>query len=100
MVLYSGGDSKRADLYIPPMIIEVDDANDALMSGEIFGPILPIYIVEDFDEALEFLRHREAPINTYIFTRSDHKTERLIREIPSGSVLQNDVIMNFTGKEC
>lgn len=98
MILHHGGMSDRSDLYIPPMIIEVDDSEDILMASEIFGPILPIYIVEDFDEAIEFLRHRQAPINVYVFTRTDEKTERLVKEVQCGSVVQNDVIMNFAGR--
>ena len=98
MILHNGGQPNRNDLLIPPMIIEVDDSEDALIAcDEIFGPILPIYIVEDFDEAVEFLRHKEAPVNVYMFTRSDWKMERLIRDVPCGSVVQNDVMVNFGG---
>jgi acyl-CoA reductase-like NAD-dependent aldehyde dehydrogenase len=42
MVLHNGGELDRSDLYIPPMIIEVDAESDALMCSEIFGPILPV----------------------------------------------------------
>jgi aldehyde dehydrogenase (NAD+) len=98
MVLHNGGELDRDDLYIPPMVIEIDNEEDPLMGSEIFGPILPIYIVEDFDEAIEFLRHRESPINVSIFTKSAEKTDRVVKEVRAGNVLQNDVIMNFTGK--
>lgn len=31
------------------------DANDKVMKEEIFGPVLPILIVKDHNEAIEFI---------------------------------------------
>lgn len=68
-----------------------------LLGEEIFGPIFPILIVEDFEEALDYLKQQEKPLASYIFTKDSQKAERLINETRSGNVLVNDVLLNFSG---
>ncbi|KAI6176202.1 CBR-ALH-4 protein [Aphelenchoides bicaudatus] len=89
------GEPDSADLFIPPTIVEVEKL-DVLLSEEIFGPILPILVVKNFEEALEYLKDQEKPLAAYIFTKDDRKAERLINETRSGNVLVNDVLLNFS----
>ena len=50
-ILY-GGSMDENDNFIEPTVIQVNDLNDSLMKDEIFGPLLPIYPVDDLDEAI------------------------------------------------
>ncbi|KAI6181289.1 Aldehyde dehydrogenase [Aphelenchoides besseyi] len=94
-VLIKSGEANRDDLFVPPTVVEVQKS-DVLMQEELFAPILPILIVENFDEAINYLKSKEKPLATYIFTKNNQKADRLINETRSGSVLVNDVILNFT----
>ncbi|KAH7693519.1 Protein ALH-4 a, partial [Aphelenchoides avenae] len=94
VVLYKGGDRDRSDCFIPPVIVGVQPG-DALMEEEIFGPILPIVTVRNFNEALELIRNGEKPLAAYVFTRDEHKVKRVVAETHSGAVTVNDVLMHF-----
>lgn len=104
------GEPDSSDLFIPPTIVQVEKS-DILLKDEIFGPILPILVVNHFEEAMEYLKDQvrrfeflklthflqEKPLAAYIFTKDDRKAERLIKETRSGNVLINDVLLNFSG---
>jgi acyl-CoA reductase-like NAD-dependent aldehyde dehydrogenase len=94
-VLVQSGEPDRSDLFIPPTIIEAD-RSDVLFDDEIFGPILPILVVNNFDEALEYVKSKEKPLAAYLFTKDSQKADRLINETRSGNVLVNDVLLNFS----
>jgi len=94
-VLVQSGEPDRADLFIPPTIIEADQS-DILFEDEIFGPILPILVVNSFEEGLNYVKKQEKPLAAYIFTKDSRKADRLINETRSGNVLVNDVLLNFS----
>ncbi|CAD6193957.1 unnamed protein product [Caenorhabditis auriculariae] len=81
----------REEKFLPPRVYGIKE-DDALMSEEIFGPILPIITVKDFDESLKFVKTHEKPLGAYIFTKDPKKIERFIKETSSGGVTVNDVM--------
>ena len=56
--IIEGGNSDEADLYIAPTIIVDVAQSDAIMQDEIFGPLLPIVIVDNFKTAIDFVNAR------------------------------------------
>ncbi len=46
-VVYGGTASEETGWYIAPTLVQVDDPKHRLMSEEIFGPILTVYVYED-----------------------------------------------------
>ncbi len=55
------------------------------MQNEIFGPLLPVLTVKNFDEAVEFINARPKPLSAYLFTKSKEIRERFIKEVPAGA---------------
>lgn len=54
-----GGQKDKKDLYISPTLVGPLDSDDPLfMQDEIFGPILPVVPVEDFDEAIRVINSK------------------------------------------
>ena len=53
-----GGKTDEKDLYIAPTIMKDVTESDAIMKDEIFGPILPVMIVDSVDEAISFIQSR------------------------------------------
>ncbi|KAK6753660.1 hypothetical protein RB195_012942 [Necator americanus] len=94
-VLFQGGANDRNDLFIPPIILDVNK-DDPFMSDEIFGPVLPVLTVKDLSEALDYINDGEKPLAAYIFTRNESKAKRLYTETSSGGVTINDVVMHIT----
>jgi aldehyde dehydrogenase (NAD+) len=65
------------------------------MEDEIFGPILPILIYTDFDDALARIADKPAPLAAFIFsTRQDH-IDRFIGSLSYGGGAVNQVNINL-----
>ena len=65
-----------------------------LSEEEIFGPILPVVGYQTIEEALAFIRARPKPLALYLFTKNRSLQRRSIRDISSGSVVINDLMVN------
>lgn len=53
-----GGSLDSSDKYIEPTVLTNVSPNDPIMQDEIFGPILPIVVVENAYEAIQFINAR------------------------------------------
>lgn len=53
-----GGRHDQKDLYIEPTILTDVKPTDPIMKEEIFGPILPIVIVDNAYDAISFINSR------------------------------------------
>jgi acyl-CoA reductase-like NAD-dependent aldehyde dehydrogenase len=89
-----GGQWDEQDLYIAPTVLTDLPSDAAILEEEIFGPILPVVGYGDIEEALAALRKRPKPLALYLFTGNRQLQERVIRDISSGSVVVNDVLVN------
>ncbi|CAG8566628.1 1136_t:CDS:2 [Dentiscutata heterogama] len=94
-----GGNFDRDDLYISPTIVADVPKDDKLMEDEIFGPILPIVVVENLDEAIEYVNSRDIPLALYPFSKSDKTVKHILDNTRSGGVVINDCLMHFTVKD-
>ena len=52
----------------PTVLVDVTEDSPA-MQDEIFGPVLPIFTVENVDEAVRFVNKRERPLALYVFSK-------------------------------
>lgn len=89
----TGGEFDIENRYIAPTIVINPPLDSPLMVDEIFGPILPIITIEDFDSAKAFVKNREKPLSSYIFSKNKQQCQAWINEISSGNQCVNDVIM-------
>ncbi|MCO5568096.1 hypothetical protein L7F22_021792 [Adiantum nelumboides] len=88
-----GGEVDEPTLYMAPTILLNPSLDSAVMKEEIFGPILPI--VESMDSAIEFVKTRPSPLAVYIFTKSKSHHEKAVGTIQAGSVVINEVALQF-----
>lgn len=88
-----GGDIDVEQKYISPTIVVNPSLESTLMTEEIFGPILPMIMVKDFSEAVEFVNRREKPLAAYLFTKNKAQQNLWNKQISSGSQCINDVFM-------
>ncbi|NWS50562.1 AL3B1 dehydrogenase, partial [Probosciger aterrimus] len=66
-----GGQTDEKDLYIAPTVVVDVQPSDPIMQDIILGPILPIFIVANMDEAIDFINNRERPLAVYAFSSDD-----------------------------
>ena len=91
-----GGSADESSLRIEPTILLGDLANTALLSEEIFGPIMPIMIYDDLEELVTELQQRPRPLGLYVFTRRKKTVNYILERCPSGGVCINDTILHIS----
>ncbi len=91
----SGGVSDATTRYIAPTVLVDTDPASAVMSEEIFGPVLPVITVDDVDEAIDFVNEREKPLALYVFSDDDRVVQRTLRRTSSGGVGVNGTLLHI-----
>jgi succinate-semialdehyde dehydrogenase/glutarate-semialdehyde dehydrogenase len=76
--------------YIAPTVLSGVTHEMRIMREEIFGPVLPIVVVADEEEAVERANDSEFGLGASVWTRDRPKGERMARRIRSGMVWIND----------
>ncbi|NXT58611.1 AL3B1 dehydrogenase, partial [Pluvianellus socialis] len=66
-----GGETDEKERYIAPTVLVDVQPSDPIMQEEIFGPLLPIIVVANVDEAIDFINSRERPLAVYAFSSND-----------------------------
>ena len=90
-----GGNHDAADRYLEPTILLDPSADSAIMSDEIFGPILPILSFTDLQEVIGFVNARPKPLALYIFANSDNVVNEVISQTSSGGVCVNHSLLHY-----
>ncbi|KAK6457509.1 aldehyde dehydrogenase [Scheffersomyces xylosifermentans] len=96
-----GGKSDAESRFIEPTVIDNVDWDDSTMSGEIFGPVLPILTYTNLSESLSKLQSRhDTPLAQYIFTSGptsrtkNPQIDTILKAVRSGGTIVNDVLMH------
>ncbi|KAE9616577.1 putative aldehyde dehydrogenase (NAD(+)) [Lupinus albus] len=90
-----GGSMDEENLFIEPTILVDPPLEAAIMTDEIFGPLLPIITVEKIEDSIKLIRSRPKPLALYVFTKNQTLQKRMISETSSGSVTFNDAILQY-----
>ncbi|KAG8862640.1 hypothetical protein FRB96_001199 [Tulasnella sp. 330] len=93
--LVCGGETDASQLFIAPTIVKNVKVDDALMKAEIFGPILPIIPVKDYQEAIDYTRAHEHPLAVYAYTNNAALKDKIITETTSGAVDINECVLHI-----
>ncbi|MFN0081427.1 MAG: aldehyde dehydrogenase [Ferruginibacter sp.] len=94
--LLAGGKTDKANLYIEPTLLEIDNINDPVMQEEIFGPVLPILSFSDMDDALKIIKQHKNPLAMYVFTSSAEKEKKWLNAVPFGGGCINNASLHLT----
>jgi len=94
-----GGKFDVEDKYISPTVLRNVDLESELMKDEIFGPVLPIIVVDNMDAAIEFVSSRPEPLALYYFGNDPKTQEKILANTKSGGAVVNDVLIHFVNKE-
>ena len=92
-----GGRVDASDRYIEPTLLDNVLLDSAVMTTEIFGPVLPVLTIKSIDEAIAFVNDREKPLALYVF--ADKSVGRkVLHHTSSGGACVNDVIMHIANE--
>lgn len=77
-----GGETDASQLYIEPTVVKVTSLQDSLVVDEIFGPVMPMYAVENLDEAIRIANEVSGtPLGLYAFSKEKVETDRSMESI-------------------
>jgi acyl-CoA reductase-like NAD-dependent aldehyde dehydrogenase len=95
------GGKRKAGLgqFFEPTVLSNCNHGMTVMTQEIFGPIVPIQKVESEDEALGLANTSHLGLNAYVFTKDRGKGQRIARKVEAGSIVVNDVLINYGATE-
>jgi succinate-semialdehyde dehydrogenase/glutarate-semialdehyde dehydrogenase len=86
--------------YIAPTVLSGVTHEMRIMREEIFGPVLPIVVVESEQEAIELANDSEFGLGASVWTKDRQKGERIARRIESGMVWINDHSFSHGACQC
>jgi aldehyde dehydrogenase (NAD+) len=86
----------RTTRTLAPVVIRQPNVDAALMTEEIFGPILPILAVDSVAEAIAFVNARPRPLALYLFSASEDIHRQVLDGTTAGSVCINHLVYQIT----
>ena len=81
--------------YISPTIIDSPSLDSTIMHEEIFGPVLPIIVIDDLKEIASFIRSKPKPLSLYFFGKESDE-DYIIKHISSGTMCMNDTVIQLS----
>jgi len=91
-----GGRTNPADRYIEPTVLYPVDWDDPVMQDEIFGPILPIVVYSDLNDAIRKINEKPAPLALYLFSDEPIVQTRVTQEIAYGGGAINNTLIQVS----
>ncbi len=86
--------------FIAPTVLTEVTHEMRIMHEEIFGPVLPIVVVDSEQEAIDLANDSEFGLGASVWTKDRQKGERMSRRIESGMVWVNDHSFSHGACQC
>ncbi|KAF8730947.1 hypothetical protein HU200_016822 [Digitaria exilis] len=90
-----GGQTDEKKLKIAPTLLLDVPQDTALMTGEIFGPLLPIVTVEKIEDSIDLVNSKSKPLAAYLFSRNKKLQQDFVANVPAGGMLVNDTALHL-----
>jgi succinate-semialdehyde dehydrogenase/glutarate-semialdehyde dehydrogenase len=81
--------------YFPATVVTDAPSDSPLAREEVFGPVLPIFRVEDFDEAVRLANDTPYGLGSSIWTNDVRLINRAAREIEAGMTWVNQIHFGY-----
>jgi acyl-CoA reductase-like NAD-dependent aldehyde dehydrogenase len=89
-----------SDKYIAPTVLTGVTQQMRIMKEEVFGPVLPIVVVDSEQQAIELANDSEFGLGASVWTKDRQKGARIARRIESGMVWVNDHSFSHGACQC
>jgi len=91
-----GGQVDAASRFIAPTVMRDVTLNDAAMTEEIFGPVLPVLDYEAFDEIYDTVaKMPQHPLAAYVFSSNSRIQNELIERLQFGGGCVNQCVLHL-----
>ena len=89
-----GGKMDESRLAFGPTLLMMN-SSAAIMEEEIFGPVLPIVLYNDVEDAIKFINKKHKPLAMYLFSNDKKWLNEVLLNTSSGGVCINDTMAHF-----
>ncbi len=89
-----------SDKYIAPTVLTGVTHEMRIMNEEVFGPVLPIVVVDSEQEAIDLANDSEFGLGASVWTKDRQKGARIARRVESGMVWVNDHSFSHGACQC
>ena len=79
----------KTSLFFPPKVVVCEDLKE-FDDLEVFGPVIPVIILENYKRAVEFIQDRPGPLAAYLFTNRSIVIDHFVNHVDCGSLGVND----------
>jgi succinate-semialdehyde dehydrogenase/glutarate-semialdehyde dehydrogenase len=90
----------EAGSFFAPAVLTGVTQDMRIMREEIFGPVLPIVVVESEDEAVRLANDSDFGLGASVWTADRARGERMARELEAGMVWVNDHMFSHGACQC
>ncbi len=94
--IFYGGQQIEQLQKIAPTIMTQVRLDSALMTDEIFGPILPVIPYDSFEQAAAMIRGKEKPLALYLFTQDENRQKWVMEHLSFGGGCINDTVVHLS----
>lgn len=91
-VLFGGEAFPKDNKLSPTIVTDVPDNHP--LNEEIFGPILPVYFMDQLEEVYEKIAQHPYPLATYVFSNDKKLNTKLRQEWQTGALLNDEVMIH------
>jgi aldehyde dehydrogenase (NAD+) len=88
-----GGEIDVEARYVAPTVLTGVKPDAAVMSEEIFGPLLPVLGFDDISEPIAHVNAGDHPLALYVFSKDN--ADRVLARTTSGGACVNDTMMHI-----
>ena len=92
----NGGNVDSETCFVEPTVLLNLASEAKILEEEIFGPVLPIVLYEDIEEALTWIENRPTPLALYIYSKSRKTIRSIVQRIQSGGVSINNSVVHVS----
>src|SRR6266498_3830152 len=93
-ILTGGERTNDKGFFYPPTVLKNVSSSMRIAREEVFGPIAPIIVTDDEMNAMKIANDSKYGLGASIWTQDLDKAERMSREIESGIVTVNNVVIS------
>ncbi|MHB8565856.1 MAG: aldehyde dehydrogenase [Nitrososphaerales archaeon] len=81
----------KSGFFYEPTIVDDVEQSSPLVQEEIFGPVVPVVQVDEFDQAIELANDSQYGLSSYLFTKDSNRIMKAMHNIKFGELYINQV---------
>ncbi len=93
-----GGNTDEDNLYFAPTLVDEPALDSKIMQDEIFGPVLPLLVYNNFSDLEKIIHKYEKPLALYLFSMQQKNINTILKKFSFGGGCINDTIIHFGNK--